>query len=69
MHVARKLQPGDPSCEQILEVIGELAAGSETRMQLYHPMFQQEATKNYLNVFTLPRWLLSMNRCIFERQG
>ena len=41
VHVARKLQPGDPSAEEILAVIGELAAGSEARMRIYYPMFQQ----------------------------
>ena len=51
VHVARKLQPGDPSCEQILEVIGELAAGSETRMKTYYPMFQQQATHDYKERF------------------
>ena len=48
MHVASKLQPGDPSAEEILAVIGELAAGSETRMKTYYPMFQQQATHAYL---------------------
>ena len=47
MHVARKLQPGDPSAEEILAVIGALAAGSEQRMQTYYRMFQQEATDAY----------------------
>ena len=46
-HVARKLQPGDPSTEEILAAIGALAAGSEQRMQDYHRMFQQEATHAY----------------------
>ena len=47
MHVARKLQPGDPSTEEILAAIGALAAGSEQRMQDYRRMFQQEATHAY----------------------
>ena len=47
VHVARKLQPGDPSTEEILAAIGALAAGSEQRMQVYHRMFQQEATHAY----------------------
>ena len=46
-HVARKLQPGDPSTEEIIAAIGALAAGSEQRMQDYHRMFQQEATHAY----------------------
>ena len=29
-------------------MIGELAAGSETRMKTYYPMFQQQATHDYL---------------------
>ena len=33
VHVARNLQPGDPSAEEILAVIGELAAGSEARIK------------------------------------
>ena len=45
--MARKLQPGDPSTEEILAAIGALAAGSEQRMQDYHRMFQQEATHAY----------------------
>ena len=47
VHVARKLQPGDPSAEEILAAIGALAAGSEQRMQVYYRMFQQEATDAY----------------------
>ena len=54
MHVARKLTPGEPSAEDILAVIGELAAGSETRMNAYSAMFQQKATCDYHNAFTLP---------------
>ena len=54
VHVARNLQPGDPSAEEILAVIGELAAGSETRMNTYYPMFQQQATRNHKQKFTLP---------------
>ena len=50
VHVARKLQPGDPSAEEILAVIGELAAGSETRMKTYYPMFQQQATHDYKQI-------------------
>ena len=49
MHVARKLQPGDPSTEDILAAIGELAACSETRMKTYCAMFQQRATHEYKN--------------------
>ena len=51
VHVARNLQPGDPSAEEILAVIGELAAGSEARMKTYYPMFQQQATHEYLERF------------------
>ena len=51
MHVARNLQPGDPSTEEILAAIGALAAGSEQRMQDYHRMFQQEATHAYKEKF------------------
>ena len=47
VHVARKLQPGDPSAEEILAVIGELAAGSESRMKTYSSMFRQQATHEY----------------------
>ena len=54
MHVARKLQPGDPSAEEILAAIGALAAGSEQRMQVYYRMFQQEATDAYKENFTNP---------------
>ena len=54
VHVARKLQPGDPSAEEILAVIGALAAGSEQQMQTYYLMFQQEATDAYKENFTNP---------------
>ena len=50
VHVARKLQPGDPSAEEILAAIGALAAGSEQRMQTYYLMFQQEATDAYKEI-------------------
>ena len=32
-------------------MIGELAAGSETRMKTYYPLFQQQATHDYLERF------------------
>ena len=54
VHVARKLQPGDPSAEEILAVIGALAAGSEQRMQTYYRMFQQAATDAYKEHVTNP---------------
>ena len=37
----------EPSAEDILAVVGELAAGSETRMNAYSAMFQQKATCDY----------------------
>ena len=51
VHVARKLKPGEPSAEDILAVIGELAAVSETRMKAYSVMFQQKATSDYQERF------------------
>ena len=51
VHVARKLTPEEPSAEDILAVIGELAAGSETRMNAYSAMFQQKATCDYQEGF------------------
>ena len=35
VHVARKLTPGEPSAEDILEAIRDLAEGSERRMRAY----------------------------------
>ena len=42
VHVARKLTPGEPSAEDILAVIGKLAA-AETQMNAYSAMFQQKS--------------------------
>ena len=55
VHVARNLQPGDPSAEEMLAVIGELAAGSETRMKHLLPQCSSSRQRMITwNVFTLP---------------